>query len=58
MDMLIELLKDETGASAMEYCMLICFIAIGVAVSITILGQSISNMFIKFSTDLSTAMGS
>ena len=49
---------DETGASAAEYSMLLALIAMVVLFSVTNLGQTLSNMFVSFSTAIVGATGS
>ncbi len=48
--MIGKLFKDETGASAVEYGLLLGLIAIVVMVGITALGQSLSNLYANFAT--------
>ena len=43
--MLRDLFKDESGASAVEYSLLLGLIALLIMVAITALGQSLSTMF-------------
>jgi len=50
--------KDEAGASAVEYSLLLALIAMVVLVGISTLGNTLSRMFISFSTNISTATGS
>jgi pilus assembly protein Flp/PilA len=44
--------RDERGATATEYAMLIVFIALAVAVGATALGNGINTLFTKVSTTL------
>ena len=45
--------RDERGATATEYAMLIVFIALAVAVGATALGGGINDLFGKIGTELS-----
>jgi pilus assembly protein Flp/PilA len=47
--------EDETGASAVEYGLLVALIAVVIIASVTLLGQTISNMFTSVSGAVSTA---
>ena len=47
--------KEETGATAVEYAMLVGFIAVGVIAVLVILGPQISAMFQNVSTSLTNA---
>jgi pilus assembly protein Flp/PilA len=47
--------KDEAGASAVEYGLLVALIAVVIIGAVTMLGQSISNMFTSVSNAVSTA---
>jgi pilus assembly protein Flp/PilA len=46
-------LRDERGATATEYALLIVFIALAVAVGANVLGEGISNLFNAIGTRLS-----
>jgi pilus assembly protein Flp/PilA len=48
-------LKDETGASAVEYGLLVALIAVVIIGAVTLLGTTISNMFTSVSGAISTA---
>ena len=50
--------KDEAGASAVEYTILLAFISLVILVAITALGQTLSNVFTNFVTTLASATGS
>jgi pilus assembly protein Flp/PilA len=46
--------RDERGATATEYALLIVFIALAVAVGAQVLGQGISNLFNAIGTQLNS----
>jgi pilus assembly protein Flp/PilA len=45
--------RDERGATASEYAMLIVFVAVAIAAGANLLGQGISNLFSQIGTLLS-----
>ncbi|HMD65383.1 MAG TPA: Flp family type IVb pilin [Stellaceae bacterium] len=45
--------RDERGATATEYALLIVFVALAIAVGAQTLGTNISNLFSKIGTQLS-----
>ena len=45
--------RDERGATATEYALLIVFVAVGIAAGANILGTNISNLFNEIGTELS-----
>ena len=45
MDMLIRFLKDDKGATIIEYAMMITFIALACIAAVTLLGTSVSGIF-------------
>jgi pilus assembly protein Flp/PilA len=45
--------RDERGATATEYALLIVFVALAVAVGASTLGTGMSNLFSKIGTQLS-----
>ena len=47
--------KDEEGATAVEYCIMVAFIALVIISSVTLLGINVSSKFNQFSTDLAAA---
>jgi len=47
--------NDETGASAVEYGLLVALIAVVIIGSVTTLGNTISNMFTRVASAISTA---
>ncbi len=48
--MIGKLFKDESGASAVEYSLLLGLIALIVMVAITALGQALSTLYSNFAT--------
>jgi pilus assembly protein Flp/PilA len=46
--------RDERGATATEYALLIVFVALAIAVGSQVLGKNISDLFSKIGTQLST----
>ena len=48
---------DETGASGAEYLLLLVLIALVILAAVNSVGQTNSNMFVDFATDVSTAKG-
>ncbi len=58
LDMLKGLLKDESGASAVEYAILLAFITTLICVAVKPLGQPLADMFTTFSNTITTTMGS
>jgi pilus assembly protein Flp/PilA len=47
--------QDESGASAVEYGLLVALIAVVIIGAVSMLGTTISGMFTKVATTLSTA---
>lgn len=45
--------RDERGATATEYALLIVFVALAVALGATTLGNGLSSLFSKIGTQLS-----
>ena len=50
---LLQFIRDENGAAAVEYGLIVAVIAVVIIGTVTILGQSISNLF---GDDLSTVL--
>ena len=46
--------RDERGATAIEYAMLVVFIALAIAVGATALGKGINDLFGRVGTFLTT----
>jgi pilus assembly protein Flp/PilA len=53
-DLLKYFLRDERGATATEYALLIVFVAIAIAGGANLLGQGISNLFSQIGTYISS----
>ena len=47
MDMLVKFSCDEAGASAVEYALLLGFIALAIIASVTTFGQAIRDSFFR-----------
>jgi pilus assembly protein Flp/PilA len=47
--------RDERGATATEYALLVVFVALAIAVGASTLGQGLSGLFSKIGTTLSNA---
>jgi pilus assembly protein Flp/PilA len=45
-------LKDESGATAIEYGLIAALIAVAIVTAVTTLGTNLSNLFSKVNTDL------
>jgi pilus assembly protein Flp/PilA len=50
MDLFIRFICDEGGASAVEYALLLSFIALAIITSVTTFGQAIRDSFINSTT--------
>ena len=50
--MLRSVFKDEAGASAVEYTILLAFLALAIVVATTTLGQTLSTVFTNFVTTM------
>ena len=57
MKKLISFLKDEEGATAIEYGLLAALIAIVMAAGATLLGLSLNTLFSKVASTLDTYIG-
>jgi pilus assembly protein Flp/PilA len=55
MKKLIKFFKDEEGATAVEYCIMVALIALVIITSVTLLGTNVSSIFKQFSTNLGAA---
>jgi pilus assembly protein Flp/PilA len=49
-------IRDESGATAIEYGLLAALVALGIAVGATALGTQLGALFTRISTRLSTAV--
>ena len=57
MSKLVRFVKDESGATAIEYGLIAALIAVGIIAAATTLGNSLSSLFGRISTQLNTATG-
>jgi Flp pilus assembly pilin Flp len=48
MDLIFKFTCDEAGAPAVEYAILVSFIAVFIVASVTTFGQAIRNIFVVF----------
>lgn len=55
MDKLMNFLKDEEGASMVEYALLVALIAVVVIAALLILGPAIANLFDRVTDELEGA---
>lgn len=55
MSVISNLFKDESGASAVEYGLLVALIAVVIIGAVRFLGTTISNMFTSVANAISTA---
>ena len=51
-----KLLKDETGATAIEYGLIAALVSVVIIVALGLLGSSLSNIFNAVSTELDSAL--
>ena len=58
MKTLINFVKDESGATAIEYGLIAALIAVGLIAALTALGNSLSNIFNVVSSKLDSAAAS
>ncbi len=57
MNRFIEFLREEDGATAIEYALIAALIAVVIAVALTPLGQTIRDLFYSIGATLTTATG-
>ena len=57
MKKLISFFKDEEGATAVEYAIMVALIAIVIIFMVTLVGQKACNVFSKVSSGLTNAGG-
>ena len=50
MDKLIRFFKDEEGATAVEYAIMVALIAVVIITAVVFLGESVSNIFDEAAT--------
>jgi len=55
MNVIARFMKDESGATAIEYGLIAALIAVGIITAATLLGNSISNLFNSISTEMAPA---
>lgn len=53
-----ELLKDESGATAIEYGLIAALVSVAAIAALTAMGSSLEQMFNKVSGELSNAVSS
>lgn len=56
MNVFARFMKDESGATAIEYGLIAALIAVGIITAATLLGGSISNLFNSISTQMAPAV--
>ena len=57
MSKIVKFLKDEEGATAIEYGLIAGLVAIGIIVALTTLGGNLSSLFGRVSAKLNSATG-
>ncbi len=55
MKRLIRFFKDEKGATAVEYGLMLGLIAVAILAAVTLLGTSLSTEFTQLASDISSA---
>jgi pilus assembly protein Flp/PilA len=55
MKTLINFVKDESGATAIEYGLIAALVAVGLIAALTALGDSLSAIFTRVSSELDNA---
>lgn len=55
-EQIVRFLKDEDGATAIEYGLIAGLIAVGIIVALTTLGTDLSNFFTSIGTKLKSVM--
>lgn len=58
MNTIARFVKDESGATAIEYGLIAALIAVGIIAAATTLGSSLSGLFTRVSGKLDAATGS
>jgi pilus assembly protein Flp/PilA len=56
--MIRDLFKDESGASAVEYSLLLSLIAIAIMTAVSAFSQSVLTLYTNLSTTITSATGS
>jgi pilus assembly protein Flp/PilA len=54
---LIRLVRDESGATAIEYGLIAALIAVAIVTAVTLVGGNLNNVFNNVAKNLSTAAG-
>jgi len=57
MNTIAQFANDESGATAIEYGLIAALIAVGIIAAATFLGGSLSNLFNKIGTTMTSATG-
>lgn len=57
MNMFARFMKDESGATAIEYGLIAALIAVAIIVTVTTVGTDLNTTFTKVSTELTKANG-
>lgn len=55
---LFRFFKDDQGASAVEYALMIALITVAILAAVTLLGQRTSNTYVDVASSINTAGGS
>jgi len=58
MDLINRLVKDESGATAIEYGLIAGLVAVAIIAALSALGTSLTSLFSSVSGQLNTAVGS
>ncbi len=53
----VKFIKDESGATAIEYGLIAALVSVAAIAALTSLGGSLTNIFTTVDTDLATAAG-
>jgi Flp pilus assembly pilin Flp len=53
----LRLLRDERGVSAIEYCVLVALVAVGLVIAVQLLGSNVSASYTQAGDALSEASG-
>ena len=57
MTQLIKLIKDDSGATAIEYGLIAALVSVAGITALTAMGGGLQTMFNKVATELTTAVG-
>ena len=52
MKQIIAFLKEQNGATAAEYALMVSLIALVIFLSVGVLGTEVSNLFVRFNTQM------